>query len=174
VFRSERLSAEHALDRFVSGNADLDAWLVQFGLTADRAGTARVRIWLDDDHEVMGYFAIAPHTIRRVEVPPAVGRGSPDTIPAFLLARLAIAEDRQGAGHGGEALVEALTATLGAIGQGGGRLIVVDAIDDRARAFYEHFGFRTLPDVPDRLVMKASTAAASMGIAWPSRSRHWA
>ena len=54
-----------------------------------------------------------------------------------------------------------------AIRIGGGRVIVVDAIDDRARGFYEHFGFRAVPADPNRLVMKASTAAASLSREWP-------
>ena len=57
--------------------------------------------------------------------------------------------------------------TLAAIRLGGGRVIVVDAIDDRAAAFYEHFGFRAIPANPNRFVMKASTAAASLSIDWP-------
>ena len=36
-----------------------------------------------------------------------------------------------------------------------------------AAGFYEHHGFRRLPANPDRLVMKASTAAATLGIPWP-------
>jgi hypothetical protein len=48
VFRVERLTPEHDIDRFASGNADLDRWLQGAALTADRAGTARVRVWLDD------------------------------------------------------------------------------------------------------------------------------
>jgi hypothetical protein len=57
--------------------------------------------------------------------------------------------------------------TLDAIRAGGGRVIVVDAIDDNARGFYEHFGFRAIPADPDRLVMKASAAAASLSLPWP-------
>jgi len=41
------------------------------------------------------------------------------------------------------------------------------AVDDRARSFYEHFNFRPIPDNPHRLVMKASTAAASLSLDWP-------
>lgn len=72
-----------------------------------------------------------------------------------------------GAGHDGRLLVEALRTTLGAVRIGGGRVIVVDAIDYNARSFYEHFGFKPIPDTAGRLVMKASTAAASVGVDWP-------
>jgi hypothetical protein len=46
-------------------------------------------------------------------------------------------------------------------------VIVVDALHERAAAFYVHFGFTEVPGVPLRLVMKASDAAASLGLQWP-------
>ena len=164
--RFERLAAEHHVLAFGSGNAELDHWLYGAAVTADRAGTARVYLWLDG-HDLAGYFAIVPHTIRREEVPPAIGRGAPDVIPGFLLARLALAQHLQGAGRGGELLAGALEMTLDAIHAGGGRVIVVDAIDENARRFYEHFGFRPIAANSDRMVMKASTAAASLSVPWP-------
>ena len=164
---SERLSPQHSVQTFVSGNDELDTWLRDSARTADRAGTSRVYVWLDDQAEVIGYFAIAPHNIRREDVPSSVGRGAPNTIPGFLLARLALSGRLHGTGRGGDLLGAALEALLIAIRVGGGRVIVVDAIDDRARGFYEHFGFRAVPADPNRLVMKASTAAASLSREWP-------
>lgn len=164
--RFERLTPGHALASFASGNDDLDSWLRDAGITADRAGTARVYMWLEDD-QVIGYFAILPHSIRRKDVPSAVGRGAPEVIPGFLLARLALSEGLQGQGRGGELLAGSLEMTMAAIRLGGGRVIVVDAIDDRAASFYEHFGFRAIPANQNRFVMKASTAAASLSIDWP-------
>jgi predicted N-acetyltransferase YhbS len=116
---------------------------------------------------VIGYDAVVPHGIRREDVPSSVGRGAPDVIPGLLLARLALSEELHGRHIGGDLLAEALTTILSAIRIAGGRVIVVDAIDDRARGFYEHFGFRLLPLNDHRLVMKASTAAASLSIDWP-------
>ena len=165
--RFERLAPAHSIDAFVSGNDELDAWLRDAAETADRAGTARVYIWIDRENEVIGYFAIAPHNIRREDVPSSVGRGAPVVIPGFLLARLALAESLHGAGRGGELLAGALETTLAAVRLGGGRVIVVDAIDERARGFYQHFGFRSIPANPNRLAMKASTAAASLSLTWP-------
>ena len=165
--RFERLSRERDIQSFTSGNTDLDSWLRDAAITADRAGTARVYLWLDDTERVIGYYAVVPHGIRREDVPSSVGRGAPDVIPGFLLARLALSEELHGQHLGGDLLVEALTTILDAIRLASGRVIVVDAIDDRARGFYEHFGFRSLPLNDDRLVMKASTAAATLSIDWP-------
>ncbi|HVF74508.1 MAG TPA: hypothetical protein VM938_05620 [Acidimicrobiales bacterium] len=164
--RFERLTPEHPIESFSSGNADLDIWLREAGVTADRAGTTRVYVWLDDD-QVIGYFGILPHAVRRDDLPSSVGRGAPEVIPGFLLARLALSEHLHGRGHGGDLLVGALDTTLAAIRRGGGRVIVVDAIDQRAHDFYVHFGFRPTPANPSRLVMKASTAAASLSVDWP-------
>ncbi len=162
----ERLNAGHRIDTFRCGNQELDSWLHQAALTADRAGTARVYLWLEPPGTV-GYFALLPHQVRRADIPPGIGRGAPDTIPGYLLARLAVAEDLQGDGRGGELLALAIEKILDAIAIGGGRLIVVDAIDHAAAGFYQHHGFKPTPADPTRLIMKASTAAASLGTAWP-------
>lgn len=124
-------------------------------------------VWLEVDDEVVGYFAVVPHTVRREEVPSSVGRGSPNVIPGFLIARLALAGSHQGRGEGGELLVASLNVILQAIRTAGGRVIVVDAINERAAAFYEHFGFQRVPMNAGRLILKASSAAASFSLAWP-------
>jgi GNAT superfamily N-acetyltransferase len=162
----ERLTAAHDVDTFSCGNEGLDLWLRQAALTADRAGTARVYVSLDAGR-IIGYFALLPHQVRRADIPPGIGRGAPDTIPGFMLARLALAENLQGNGRGGDLLALAMGTVLDAIVLGGGRLIVVDAIDEQAAGFYQHHGFRPTPADPARLVMKASTAAASLRIDWP-------
>lgn len=46
-----------------------------------------------------------------------------------------------GYGYGAQVLLDALDEVVRAAEIGGGRLIVVDAIDDEAYAFYEHFDF---------------------------------
>jgi hypothetical protein len=43
------------------------------------------------------------------------------------------------------------------------RLMVVDAIDDSAAAFYEHHGFVLVPGNRQRLVQKMSDIAAALG-----------
>lgn len=126
-------------------------------------GTARTYVWLDEVGLVVAYYSLVPHTVRRDELPARVGHGPPEVVPSILLARLAQARSLHGQGIGSALLVDALTMALGAIAQVGGRLIVVDAIDERAAAFYEHHGFTHTP-VPGRHVMKASDAATTVGV----------
>jgi len=61
-------------------------------------------------------------------------------------------------------LVDALQRAVGAVDAAGGRLIVVDALHERATKFYSHHGFIALPNIPVHLVMKSSVVAASPNI----------
>jgi len=68
----ERLRAAHDFDAFSCGNEELDLWFRHAALTADRAGTARVYVTLDAAR-IAGYFALLPHQVRRVDIPPGIG-----------------------------------------------------------------------------------------------------
>lgn len=160
------LDDSHDLAPFTSGNCELDRWLRDQAHQATAQGT-RTFVVLDGRDAVVGYFAIVPHVVNRGDAPKRVGRGAPRQIPAILLAKLALGEDLHGQGLGAELLVRALGTVLDAARVAGGKLVVVDAIDAEAAAFYRHHDFEPLPDQPNRLVMKLSTAARALGIDWP-------
>ena len=164
--RDTRLTVHHDLSAFHSGNDGLDRWLTDSALNAEKMGTARTRLWIASSG-VVAYYSLSPHVVSRSELDRRVGRGSPDSIPAILLARLALDKSRQGRGEGSVLLVDALTVAIDGMRKVGGRLIVVDAIDEKAAAFYAAHDFRPCPSRPDRLVLKASDAAASLGLPWP-------
>ena len=154
------------LDEFSCGNEELDEWLRRHARTATGHGT-RTYVLVDDAGSVVGYFAVAPHFLVRVDAPPRLARGAPQQIPAILLAKLALDTSLQGQGLGAELLIHALETMVSAAQRAGGRIVLVDAIDDRAREFYEHHDFVLLPGHDLRLVMKLSTAAKALGVAWP-------
>lgn len=154
------------LARFDSGNASLDEWLRRHARTATGQGT-RTHLLIDGDGSVVGYFAFAPHLLERADAPKRLARRAPQQIPAILLAKLAIDSTCQGQGLGSELLVHALGVAVAAARSAGGRVVLVDAIDDTARAFYERHDFEVLPGGTTRLVMKLSTAAKALGLPWP-------
>lgn len=164
TYRVEPLG-DHTLDRFRCGNEDLDEWLARHARTATGQGTRTYL--LIDDARVVGYFAVAPHLLRREDAPRKLGRGAPREIPAILLAKLALDSSVQGQGLGSDLLVSALGIVVEAARKAGGRIVVVDAVHDDARAFYEHHDFQPLPGQPLRLTMKLSTAARALGLPWP-------
>ncbi len=158
---SERIASAHDLAGFACGDHTLDRWLAASALAADAMGTARTYVW-SENSAVVGYFSLCPHEVRRDELPAKLGHGAPHSIPAILLARLALDRRLHGHGLGASLLLDALTRATDAIEIAGGRLIVVDAIDEPARRFYEHHGFHAAPTRPARLFRKASDVAAAL------------
>jgi GNAT superfamily N-acetyltransferase len=162
-FVSEALADHHLLEKFSSGNPALDDWLQRHARHAQSMRTARTFVWHTGDQVVVAYFSLAAHLVVRAELPSKVGRGSPDAIPAVLLARLALHQSLHGQGLGGELLLDALSRTVQASDVAAARLVVVDAIDEAAARFYEHHGFVAVPGNPQRLVQKISDIAAALG-----------
>lgn len=167
MFEVRRLDPQLELTEFDCGVASLNLWLRRHALKADRMGTARTYAWVDWQGKVGAYFSLAPHLVSREDVPRKVGRDSPDRIPAILLARLALDRRWHGKGMGAALLVDALTTAVEAARQAGGRLIVVDAIDEGAARFYRRHDFQPSPDNPFRLIVKVSEAAKTLGLPWP-------
>jgi len=112
----------------------------------------------------VAYYSVAPTQILREEIT-ASQAGGFSTVPAYLLARLALDRTLRGQGLGTELLIDALQAIVDAANTGGGRLIIVDAIDDEAVTFYRHHNFQPIRGSVRRLVMKVTTArqAPSVG-----------
>ena len=71
-----------------------------------------------------------------------VGRNMPEPVPVILLGQLAVDTSCQGRGHGSDLLVDAARRALSAADVIGARAVVVQALDERAKTFYERFGFR--------------------------------
>ncbi len=157
-----RLSADHDLTGFDCGNRELNAWLVDHALASHRADLARTYLVLED-RTVAGYVSLTTGSVRREEAPRRHARGMPRyPIPTILIARLAVDLRRQRARLGSRLLAEALRLAVAASDTVAARLVVVDAIDDRAAAFYRHRGFIDTPENPLRLYRKVSDIRRSM------------
>ena len=160
-FYSERLAPSQDVSGFRSGNQALDSWLREHAATAQAKRTRVTYVWTRGNAIVVAYYSLAPHLIENSELPRRLGRGDPRQIPAILLARLALADELRGTGLGGILLHDALTRAVAASQQVGGRYVVVDAIDQDAERFYQHFGF-TSPPRPARLIRKVSDIEADI------------
>lgn len=110
---------------------------------------------------VRAYYSIAPTQVAAEELPSRSLAGGYTVVPGYLLARLALDRALQGQGLGSELLIDALIRITDAASQAGGRLIVVDAIDDDAHGFYRHHDFQPV-EGSRRLVMKVATARAAL------------
>lgn len=158
MFAPERLTASHDLTVFDCGVTSLNEWLERTALTAQAKGVAVTDIWADAGR-VVAYYSVSPTAVVSDALPRAASTGL-DLVPGYLLGRLALDVSLQGQGLRERLLVQALERILHAADAGGGRLVVVDAIDDAAAGFYRHFGFREAPGTT-RLWMKVATVRLS-------------
>ncbi len=110
---------------------------------------------------IVGYYALAGHVPVREELPRSIERGSPTQVPAVLLARLALDTHLHGRRLGGALLADALERVVAATALVAARFVVVEAQHETAAAFYEHHGFRRIPETR-RLVQKASDVATAL------------
>lgn len=164
MYQSVPLADQHNLQSFSCGIDELDRWLRHYARHASVMNTARTFVWIEPDEVVVGYYSLAGHQVVREGLPHRVARGSPKQIPSVLIGKLALDTKLQGDERklGAGLLLDALERVLDATRLVAARLVVVDAIDDRAVSYYEHFGFvRTAPD-SYRLIRKVSDIAADL------------
>lgn len=157
-YESVALTTQHDVAGFDCGVPTLNVWLAEQALRAQQAGTARTFVWVtaEEPERVWAYFSLAPTEVARVELSRGQSSGY-RIVPGYLLARLAVHADLHGFGYGEQVLVDALSRVVRAADIGGGRLVVVDALDDAAASFYKHYDFTPVKDNPHRLLLKVAS-----------------
>ncbi len=162
-FHSEALDpGRHLVAAFDCGEPDLDTWLHDHESGAQARRVARTFVWCQADEDVVvGYYSLTGHRLVRDDLPKSIGRGSPNEVPAVLLARLALDRRLRGQGIGGALLADAMERVVAATALVAARFVVVDALHETAATFYEHYGFRGIPGTL-RLVQKISDVAAAL------------
>jgi GNAT superfamily N-acetyltransferase len=132
----------HDRSAFASGAPVLDEWLRRYAAQNRRHNTAATWVITDAGSVVVAYAGISMTSIDRGSAPGALAKQAPDPVPALLIGRLAV--DRAVTGLGvGTALVAHVLATAVELNmQAACRAVVVSALDDRARAWWERLGFR--------------------------------
>lgn len=149
----EKLSSSHDVSRFDSGNESLNSWLKRFALLNQKSDSAQTFV-VHRRGRVVGYCALTAGSIRPEEAAPRTAKGLPrHPIGVILLARLAVDRHEQGQGLGRALLKDALLRSAAAADTIAARAILVHAIDDGARSFYEHFGFEGSPIDPFELML---------------------
>lgn len=113
-----------------------------------------VAVLPDNPKEVMGYYTLSSLSIRLEQLPQKLARKLPKhPVPAALIGRLAVTHNAQACGIGKMLLVDAIKRTLSVSDQIAIYAMVVDAINDNAKGFYEQFGFMRLSDNSSRLFL---------------------
>ena len=150
------LAAEHQLDDFDCGEPVLNDWLKRRALANHLMGASRTFVIADPAHRVLGYYALAAGAVAHQQATGSIRRNMPDPIPVMVLARLAIDRRAQGMHLGGALLKDAVQRSFSVAHDTGVRALLVHALNDAARKFYEHYGFQASPAHPMTLMLRIS------------------
>ena len=158
----EPIGERHDVSRFRSGVIGLDAWLRGKARLNEAKGGARTYVACDGER-VVGFYSLAASSVEKRRMSSRVGRSMPEPIPVIMLGQLAVDTGYQGRGLGSDLLVDAAKRALSAAHLIGARAIVVQAINEEAKAFYERFGFLPFSDrEPLMLVLRLSELEAAL------------
>jgi len=157
----ERLSSDHDLSAFRSGNPGLDDWLRRRALRNQERGGARTYV-ICAGKRVVGYYALSAGAVTQAEATGRARRNMPEPVPVMVLGRLAIDAGFQGRGLGRALLRDAILRTMQAADIAGIRAILVHAISEDAKRFYERCGFQASPVDPMTLMITLADAQKAL------------
>jgi GNAT superfamily N-acetyltransferase len=156
----EPLGSDHDRAAFSCGVAALDRYLKrQASQDARNRVAAPFVLRAADSPRIIGYYTLSATTLELKELPAEVVRRLPryPLLPAVLIGRLAVDREFAGQGWGKVLLVDALRRSLAQSAQIAAMAVVVDALDDAARGFYERYGFQELIEHQSRLFLPMKT-----------------
>ena len=137
------LTSGHLLDKFNCGEPVLDEWLKRRAMSNQLSGASRTFVVLDQDSLVCGYYAMAAGAVAHQMATSSVRRNMPDPVPVMVLARLAVDLRAQGIKLGASLLQDAVNRAVMVAENAGVRALLVHALNDKAKEFYEHYGFQS-------------------------------
>lgn len=141
------------------GSEPLNDYIRRYASQDVRKNVSRVFVATpeNDPQKLAGFFTLSAGSVSCSSLPEALARKLPRyPIPVALIGRLAVDNQFHGKGLGSILLADAChkvsqaSAVLAVAG------IIVDAKDQKAVSFYEHFGFIPLQGRTDRLLLPAS------------------
>lgn len=146
------LSDKHNIVNFDCGNSILNEWLQKRALKNQKSGASRTFV-ITKNNEVIGYYALITGSVERINSPKSIARNMPEPIPVLVLGRLAIDKSQQGNRLGSSLLKDVLLRTCAVSQDVGVRALLVHAISEEAKAFYQYYGFIESPSDPMTLLL---------------------
>jgi GNAT superfamily N-acetyltransferase len=162
-FRLERLRREHPRRAFQCGEPKVTEWLATKALQHQEKRLSVTKVLLDEEAAIAGYYTLATGQVDFGDLPPEAARHLPRRIlPVAVLAWLGVASTRQRQGLGALLLAQALRDCWEAGKTFAFIAVVLDCLNDAAKAFYQHWDFAELPGHPYRLFLSARHLDAIM------------
>lgn len=154
----QALTTTHELTGFSCGEATLDDWLKRRALNKQTSGASRTFVVVDSGNRVLGYYALAAGAVAHQLASRAMRHNMPDPIPVLVLGRLAVDLRAQGLKLGAGLLQDAVKRAMTVAQNTGVRALLVHALHERAKRFYEYYGFVESPQHPLTLMLRLNSA----------------
>ena len=135
----------HDRDGFACGEPTLDTYLRQQATQHHRDGISTTHVLVNDAERsrILGYYTLSAAQLLLTDLQEADRKHLPNyPVPAIRMGRLAIAVSMQGQGLGDYLLAHAVARCLGLREQLGVRVLLVDALHEKAARFYRAYGVR--------------------------------
>lgn len=146
------LNHDHNTSDFSCTIPSLDDWLKRRAKQNQISGASRTYV-TTIGNKIVGYYCLASGALALGEAPNPVRRNMPDPVPMVILGRLAVDKNYHGYGLGTALLQDAFFRTKQASGILGIRGLLVHAISQEAKSFYEHHGFVASGTQPMTLIL---------------------
>lgn len=152
----EQLNKSHIKENFNSGEDSLNKYLQKQATQDIKRNLSAVYVLLERNASiVLGYYTLCSSSVLLDNLPQEVSKKLPryPLIPVTLLGRLAIDIKSQGQGLGELLLTDALKRASKLSNEQGSIAVIVDALNSKASAFYEKFGFQKFFDKTNQLFL---------------------
>ena len=153
--------AKHNRAAFCCEHEILNIYLREQASQDVRKRVAAVYVLTADGRRIAGYYTLSQYAIDAGELPEELARQMRlpryDKVPATLLGRLARDKAFKGSRLGEILLMGALQKALEHSRHIASFAVVVDAKDEKAKAFYQTYGFIELPGHPRRQFLPMTT-----------------
>jgi ribosomal protein S18 acetylase RimI-like enzyme len=159
------LDRSHDRASFDCGEEALNKFLRETARQHNEKGISKTFVYVDTESPeiILGFFTLAICEVETEGLPKKHSKRLPKRVPAAKLGRLAVSATCQCQQIGSILLVDAMQRTLAVADNFGIVGFFVDARNDRARSFYEGFGFIELQDDPLVLFLPLRTLVEAGG-----------
>lgn len=162
-FRLERLQRSHPRKAFRSGVPEVDGWLARNALQNQDKHLSATRVLIGEAGNIAGHYTLATGQVDFGDLPPEEAKQLPRRLlPVAVLAWLGVSEAHQKKGLGRLLLAQALRDCYDAGQTFAFIAVILDCVNDAAKAFYQRFDFEELPGHPYRLFLSAARLEAMM------------
>jgi predicted N-acetyltransferase YhbS len=161
--RVEPLASYHDRAAISCGAADQDNFLHKYAPQREERRISRTFLLVDTAAPtiVLGYYTLSNYTLALTNLPDALRKGLPkhQPLPAILLGQLAVASQHQHRGFGKLLLQHALRQALRAAQVSAAYGVAVHAATPDLLPFYHRYGFNSLPDHAEHLLLSMTLIA---------------